>query len=256
MKCCYMSDLHISYFDHQYQQIPKCDVLILAGDIFETSLIAQQCLLEWAKRADIILYVMGNHEYWFHSSMGVAESRYDAIITNCNTILGSERIIRLGRYTVDNINFIGCTLWTEMLNRDGSFANDVITISDSRHINDYSGNPLSALYTKSIHRQHLAYIDSNLDHTKTNIIVTHHAPSWQQMDMRYMGSEINHLFMSNLDEWISSRNIHTWVHGHLHNGCTSTVGSTIITSNPRGGTDRRTGLPENAKFNPGKMLKL
>lgn len=256
MKCCYISDLHIKYFDHQFQQIPQCDVLILAGDIFEHSLLAQQCFLEWATRATTILFVMGNHEYWGHSSMGAAEQRYDDIIASCNHILQHPRIFRLGHHVVGNYNFIGSTLWTEMLNRDGSFANDVITITDNCLIRDYAGNPLTPLYTKTIHKQHLLYIDSKLDDTKINIVITHHAPSWKQIDMRYAGSDINHLFMSNLDDWIRDRNIHTWVHGHLHNGTTNQIGSTIVTSNPRGHNDRRTGLPENPKFNPSKSLKL
>lgn len=253
MKILPLSDLHIKYVDQLFDVV-NVDVIVLAGDIVEHTIIFPAVLEHFSKFCKHIMYVPGNHEY-YHNNMFKVDETLTHIVREFNKFKGYDCVTFLGQKIIDNVNFVGSTLWTEARNENGSIPNLNLEISDNVFIRDYSNNPLKLLYTRTIHNIHRQYISDNLLDDKINIVVTHHSPSWKQQDPRYRDSDISHFFHSNLDEWIADKNIQLWIHGHVHNSSTTIIGDTKIISNPKGHT-YRSGVPENPNFSTSLIIEV
>ena len=86
---------------------------------------------------------------------------------------------------------------------------------------------------------------------KTNILVTHHAPSIQSLPERRHSDPLSPSYASNLESLIEQNSISYWLHGHIHHSVDYTVGSCRILSNPRGYPDQ-----PNSTFNPEFLIEI
>lgn len=256
MKIAYCSDLHTEFVPIELKNEQHADVLVLAGDIC----LANQLLpvadpyISATQRRDMlidffqkcasefkdVIYICGNHEHYngdFAKSYDILREQL-GFIKNLH-ILDKETI------TIDDITFIGGTLWTDFNNQDEvtmfqirNLMNDYRKIKNSNEqigywseeyerdekgkaILDNSGN----LKIKSRTRHYRDAIftpgDAFEDHSKMlklilntvdadpkqkYIVVSHHAPSNQSVSPIYAHDHVmNGGYRSNLDFLIEDR---------------------------------------------------
>jgi len=222
------------------------EVVILCGDIGEWV-----NGLEWAAnrfKNKIIIYVVGNHEYYDNDISIIDEIRSKANELGI-FLLDNDQVI------IDGVRFLGCTLWTDFC----QYSADVIDyawseINDFRYIKSrnwwlnhqnrakaiwlmnldstYSMNPefFSPTVAYLLHKKSLQWLDQNLNKTfegKT-IVISHHAPTMKSTD--------NHAYGSNLGAFIEKNkdNIDLWCHGHIHKALDYEIHGVRVICNPRG----------------------
>ena len=68
-----------------------------------------------------------------------------------------------------------------------------------------------------------------------NVVLTHHAPSYQSVSPQFIGNSANGAFVSNLEEFILDRpKIKVWAHGHTHSPSDYYIGDCRVVANPLG----------------------
>jgi Icc-related predicted phosphoesterase len=256
------SDLHLEFSDVNIKNDNLADVLILSGDIMiaqdlhdhpepVTSPYASyqqlgrrqesaQRFRNFLRRISFqfphVVYVAGNHEFYhgkFVDSIRVLReecARYPNIYFMENDYK-----------KIDDILFIGATLWTD-LNRGDPVT--LYTVANS--MNDYrvirhdelGYTRLRPAHTLSRHRKSLEFIVEAIKNHPTDrvVVVTHMAPSVLSINERYKNDRVmNGAYYSDLSEFILDHpRIELWTHGHVHTPVDYMIGSTRVVCNPRG----------------------
>lgn len=239
MKIRIMSDLHLEWDD---RFIPSVDddesssVLVLPGDICEfdkdTKLI--QFLTAMANRFMSVIYIPGNHEYYNGNISNSFQKIHDKIkhINNLHMLNNSY-------VTINNINFIGSTLWTS-LDKGNPLAIMYVQESIRDYIKILAGPnyiKLRAIDTMGMHIRAVEFLHKTLGNElngQKNVVVTHHAPTHLSVHERYKGDILNSAFYSDLSGLIAQHDPILWVHGHMHNSFDYTVYNTRVICNPKG----------------------
>jgi predicted phosphohydrolase len=156
------------------------------------------------------------------------------------------RIMENDCFELDNVLFVGATLWTDM-NRG-----DPLTVHAVKHgMNDFEVIKKIRTPTEYVrftphdaineHVRSLQYFKIILDNPhnidKTVVMITHHAPTGQSVDNRYRDQFLmNGGYHSRLDDFIlDNPRIKYWIHGHVHSVMDYMVGDyTRVLCNPRG----------------------
>jgi len=184
-----------------------------------------------------VIYVAGNHEFY---SDGRFFEEIETLRTACaahHNIYFLERDTKI----IDDIVFVGGTLWTDMNKFDPLTLHAVRdTIMDYRATtNDKAGfRRLKPADTVERHRLTVDYIklvvSENRD--KTVVVVGHHSPSFQSVHELYRSEHImNGAYHSDLSEiMLDNTNIKLWTHGHTHYPFDYVIGETRVVCNPRG----------------------
>lgn len=266
MKIAITSDEHLEFADHDFDNVDSADVLILSGDI----LIAKEVndrdtynlmgensksnryhafMQRCADRFPHVIYILGNHEHYhgtFTQSVPHLREKF--------SYLSNLHILDQESWTLDDVTFVGGTLWTDMNNGDAltlyhmkGMMNDFRIIDHGerqRTFRDQDGN---------FHTQHARFSpeDAFEEHVKMKeyihttvegqvsgkfVVVGHHAPSKASIKPKYAGDHImNGGYSSDLSEFILDHpQIRLWTHGHTHDEFDYMVGSTRVVCNPRG----------------------
>lgn len=260
MKIKIVSDLHLEFEDLDLKNDKNYDLLILAGDIFiaedlydhdETILSVEQKNLGkrqlaanryriFLKKVSLqfphVIYIAGNHEFyhgkWLKSIQVLRDecSKYKNVyFLECDTV------------TIDNIVFIGATLWTDVNKGDPLTLHAVSSLmNDFRLIrnDDLGFTRLRPAHTVSRHRKTLDYFKIILDQNRDKkcVIISHHAPCSLSVHDIYKKDYIgNGCYYSDLSNFILDHpQIVLWTHGHMHNSSDYMIGDTRIVCNPRG----------------------
>ena len=126
-----ISDLHLEFykdpsvlFKNISDKLPKCDILILAGDIgvpLDKLNGLSDILLKFSTMYKTILYVPGNHEY-YNSNM----NRAKALDKLRDIVATSSKIVILDNdsITINDTLYIGSTLWSDINPRIKNSIND------------------------------------------------------------------------------------------------------------------------------------
>lgn len=261
MKIALASDLHLEFETITLPNTEGAKVLILSGDICVAHSLHdhpidkpvpadamkpgrnQSAAYKYREffnhvsaEYDYVVYVAGNHEFyhgrypdaynWLYEEM----KRYDNI-----------HFLDMDDITIDDITFVGGTLWTDMNKNDPTtmqliegMMNDFRIIRNSQR-NYARFSPLDAVVH---HRETLEYIKSVVDSdtSKKYVVVGHHAPTSLSIHERYRNEYyMNGGYYSDLSEFILDRpQIVLWTHGHMHNPSDYMMGETRIVCNPRG----------------------
>jgi hypothetical protein len=259
MKIAVCSDIHLEFGPIELNNTDNANVLILSGDIC----VAKDLPHSDSKKGDIsrkffrmcalrfphVLYVMGNHEHYHGDFATTGKIIKEELAQYANVHL-------LDRETkvIDDVTFIGGTLWTDMNKEDGitlmhmkDMMNDFRCVKNSfrkRHYRDTLGNPhsQSSNFTPDDavedHKKMLEYIKIMVEdkHDQKFVVVGHHAPSKASTHPRYVNETImNGGYSSDLSEFILDHpQIKLWTHGHTHENFDYLIGSTRIVCNPRG----------------------
>ena len=259
MKIAVCSDIHLEFGPIELNNTDNANVLILSGDIC----VAKDLSHSDSKKGDIsrnffrmcalrfphVLYVMGNHEH-YHGDFATSGK----IIKEELAQYANVHLLDQETKVIDDITFIGGTLWTDMNKEDGitlmhmkSMMNDFRMVENSArktHYKDTLGNAhiRIARFTPDDavedHKKMLEYIKIMVEgkHDRKFVVVGHHAPSKLSTHPRYAKEEImNGGYSSDLSEFILDHpQIKLWTHGHTHEDFDYLIGSTRIVCNPRG----------------------
>jgi predicted phosphohydrolase len=268
-----MSDLHLDHdarimekFKGQNLMFPPSmegdddTCLIIAGDIWYDGRFYSnkyQDHSSWLKAVSeqfkYVVFIFGNHDYWkanFYTEASrcriamIEQDINNAFLLDCSSII------------LDNIKFVGGTLWTDYGKRD-----PISTISAPNFMNDYRQIRVGKDYRKFKPNDALQVFDKtkklifNTDKGDCDklIVVTHMAPSYMSVHEKYRNESdklANTWYYSDLDEYIIDSEISHYFHGHVHNSFDYMIGDTNVLCNPRGyGT-------ENTEFDPFARITL
>ena len=230
MRLAIASDIHLDFGSYNIKNDQNADLLILAGDILPTNTFLETVSKEFPKT----IMIMGNHEF-YNDYYDSAESRIREMAYQYSNIhfLEKECII------IDDITFIGTTLWTDMNKRD-----PLTLIHMKRMMQDFNcirvkgGKLFTANDSTEEHNKSLDYIKHCVaeKHDQKFVVITHHGPSFQSCHPKYKEHRMmNGAFYSDLDDFIiDSPQIKLWIHGHTHEPFDYMINETRIVCNPRG----------------------
>jgi predicted phosphodiesterase len=286
MKIKLVSDLHLEFSDINIQNDQNYDVLILGGDIMvatdlhdhpepnntvDQAAIAKgtglgsrqlkaQRFRDFLKRCSFqfphVIYVAGNHEFY--------NGKWNqSLITLSNECAKFPNVyfLEAGSKKIDDVTFIGGTLWTDMNKGDPLTLHAVRDMmNDFRVIKkDLEGyTNLKPHDTVMRHRHMLDYIKTIVAERPDEkfVVVGHHSPSFQSIHEGYKTEYLmNGAYHSDLSEFILDRpQIKLWTHGHTHHPFDYTIGETRIVCNPRG--YENDGYSEDTGWNPNILLEI
>lgn len=228
MKIHYCSDLHLNKSPFEYPNMHG-DVLILAGDICpinEYDLYFKDLLEDIVEKYEHILYIMGNHEFYYGDITDIDKAReYVKPYTNVK-ILQNESII------IDDIQFLGGTCWTNFNNLDSS-----TMMNATKRVNDfnrttYHGHQLTCYDWLELHNAFTNFIRDTDTFTYPNIVITHHSPTALTSSEKFKHNITNGCYCANLEYYMGG--IDYWFHGHQHYGIDLELDRCKIKSNSRG----------------------
>jgi hypothetical protein len=185
---------------------------------------------------------VGNHEHY--------NGDFAKTIPHFRYVLGylpNLHILEKETFVLDDITFIGGTLWTDMNKRDtrtlhaiSGMMNDFRCVSNSAKLVDQRGwnSHFTTTDAADDHDAMLEYIRLMIEGKwdQKFVVVGHHAPSRLSTHPRYSSELImNGGYSSELDDFILDHpQIKLWTHGHTHEDFDYCIGSTRILCNPRG----------------------
>lgn len=243
-----VSDLHLEFLGYNpdalgLEVVSGVDVLVLAGDVmnWRNSMLVRETMEWFAKRAELVIYVPGNHEYY-----GSSPSQADAVMANA-ALCGPTNV----EYALEPLKlrfkkrrFLCGTGWysraaVESIKGDpdtGTFwdGRGQYRFSDFYHIKDLSpwvyqqNEAMSALLERWLRRR--------------DVVVTHHTPAPQSIPAQFRGAPDNVFYMHNYENLIGKRHPALWLHGHTHTPFDYRLGPTRVVCNPRGYRAERTKL--------------
>ena len=261
MKIRLLSDLHLEFSSFTIANDTNADVLVLAGDImiagelhalFKNPLISQHDMSHKHKNAIIyhdflakcstefkhVLYVLGNHEYYH----GLWHKSIEHIKTACEKY-PNIHIMENSTVKIDDINFVGATLWTDLNKSDPLTVHAVVDMmNDFKCIHNDKNNfkKIRPLETVIRHRYSLDYFRQCVlnarERNESVVIISHHCPTHLSIVDQYRNDTIvNGAFVSDLSEFILDHpEIKYWFCGHTHHAHRYMLGSTEVVCNPRG----------------------
>ena len=282
MKIKLVSDLHLEFSDINIKNDQNYDVLILGGDImiaeelydhpastfdpWTAGAVADlgrkqervQRFRDFLKRCSFqfphVVYVAGNHEFY--------HGKWDRTLT----VLSDEcakfpnvYFLEAGCKKIDDVTFIGGTLWTDMNKGDPVTLHSVRDMMNDfrvikKELEGYTN--LKPADTVVRHRHMLGYIKQIVaeKHDEKFVVVGHHAPSKISTHENYKDQFLmNGAYSSDLSEFIMDRpQIKLWTHGHTHHPFDYVIGETRIVCNPRG----YEGYEPESGWNPNIMIEV
>ena len=266
MRISITSDEHLEFADHDFDNVDNADVLILSGDIMVATDVNDRDVYDLAgensksnryhafmqrcsARFPHVIYIVGNHES-YHGTFTKTVPRLKEKFAYLSNLHILDREI----WTLDDVTFIGGTLWTDMNNGDAltlyhmrGMMNDfrIIDHGDrNRTFRDQDGNfhtQRARFSPDDAFEEHIKmkeYIRTTVEGKFDSkfVVVGHHAPSKASIKPKYAGDHImNGGYSSDLSEFILDHpQIKLWTHGHTHDVFDYMVGSTRVVCNPRG----------------------
>ena len=251
------SDIHLEFGPIEFKNTEGADALILSGDICVATHLGHKDDADKRSRAihdffemccreyDNVIYIVGNHEHY----NGDFQRTIPHLKEHLCSYLENLHILDKAVVTINDITFIGGTLWTDMNKEDPStlysirnMMNDFIKVFNGEI--DNRGKPykvVNRLTPDDVvvdHKAMLEYIRTVVDgkHDRKFVVVGHHAPSKLSTKPKYQDDTImNGAYSSDLSEFILDHpQIKLWTHGHTHDNFDYMVGSTRVVCNPRG----------------------
>ncbi len=206
--------------------IPECDVLVLVGDILTFRMFGdEECSEIWkslASKAKMVFYVPGNHEFYGGSVVKGLERLLKmeaAFPSNVKLISPDEAHI----HVYEGRRFLGGTLW---------FPDGEGNVKYSQYLGDFHHIKGFTPWVYEENRRTEAFLRKNV--REGDVVVTHHLPSAESVDRKYVGSPLNRFFVSECGDVIESARPVLWLHGHTHSSCDYKKGATRVVCNPMG----------------------
>ncbi len=207
----YCSDLHID-INHTIPIdnfiIPSSKNLILAGDISQSNSERLNPFIEWcSQNFEVVIYVLGNHEY-YESSIELTQ---ECMLNMCEQY-DNVRLLINNCIEFENCIVIGTTLWSRL---DRYFINNVRhNFSDFKWIKKFKIQNYIKLHNESVKWLSIK-LNEEKDKKKKIIIVSHHAPyTIGVSDPIYKKSYCSSAFCTDLSHLF--KHVDYWIFGHTH----------------------------------------
>lgn len=242
MKTRQVNDLHLEFSDYE---IPVLEddantVLVIAGDLSPTTakFRIRMFFERVSKRFRAVIFVLGNHDYW-RSSILRAPQKYKEIVAHLDNV----HVLQNETKVIDNVAFIGGTLWT---NYNNDPLNEALAFEGMVDFRKIRVGPAHKPWERKLKAEDLAfeyyqtrgYIEQEAAKQKADgkivYVVTHHAPSPQSVHPMYIGDPLNTAYYSNLNYFLEEGTIDYWGHGHVHWQFDYVVGHCRVMCRPRG----------------------
>lgn len=244
MKFRLLSDLHLEFDEHILDFNPEPlqedfdTVLILAGDI-AVGIDALPFLDAMAKRFYHVIYILGNHEYYYNEVNKLRKAWQEADLPENVTFLDNDVM------HIENVRIVGGTLWTDFggedwfaMQRAKDGMNDFycVKIKEGTEETGYRKRRWLPQDAVRAHKETLFTITETVrvPHDGPTIVVTHHLPHPLCVGKKFQNNPLNPAYMTNLDMYIEEYDIDVWCHGHTHDNVDVEVHGTRILCNPRG----------------------
>lgn len=263
MKIGVCSDLHLEFGPVTIENPGDVKVLILSGDI-----LVENDLDIYDRRQDemgfmrgkskayhdffkdvcskfpYVLYIAGNHEHYHGDFAQTLRGLKEKLAHYKNLYVLDKEFI-----TIDDVTFVGSTLWTNMNKEDPLTMHAISTMMNDFRIvknsNRYVQNgmkkkeevarfsPEDAVEENKKCFEYIKHIVS--EHDKV-VVIGHHTPSRQSCHPRYDSNELmNGGYHNDYEEYIMDHpQIVLWTHGHTHERYDYMIGDTRVVCNPRG----------------------
>lgn len=287
MKIAVCSDLHLEFGPLTLENPGDVKVLILSGDILvendlqiydrrqieggymgHRSIMWHTFFEEVCSKFPYVIYVAGNHEHYHGDFKYTLHNLKEKLHPFKNLyILDKETLY------VDDVCFVGSTLWTDMNKRDpltlhaiGSMMNDFRCVKNSNrevfrnvplykkdeagnYIKDENGNLIQDGMKKKgeparfspedaadENEKCFGFIKHVVSENDKVVVVGHHTPSQKSMHPRYAYDNLmNGGYHNSYEEYIMDHpQIVLWTHGHTHERYDYMIGDTRVVCNPRG----------------------
>jgi Icc-related predicted phosphoesterase len=154
MKIAICSDIHLEFGDINLQNTDNADVLILGGDICVAADISRpdnnnilqgarsNRIVDFFKRCSFqfphVIYIMGNHEH-YNGDFAESKNKLQSMLES--NMLSNVYLLDKETKVINDITFIGGTLWTDMNNEDPltlrhmtGMMNDFRCVKNSNHM--------------------------------------------------------------------------------------------------------------------------
>lgn len=232
----YISDIHLEYFGNRKipNIIPKCDTLLLLGDIGNPRINNYKIFLDdISKKFNKVFLISGNHEYWnlLEHNIKMNINEIDNLINDITFKYNNIIYLNNSKYLLDKtVNIIGCTLWSNIPNY--KYDECIKVIGDFENIY-YNNKKITPNMINKMHNISKKYIIDNIDKNKINIILTHHCPSYKFLHKKFMNNKYNYAFVSELD-YIIKPPIKVWLSGHSHGNTFNIINGVICGINAYG----------------------
>lgn len=229
MKIRYASDLHVDlnteYFNVKEEDIinklnlKDIDLLVLAGDTAEYPVNLKFC----KKILDIypnlkIIEIGGNHLYYSCSSLCMPMNETDDLCRAFNKENNRYYYLNNDSIIIDDIKFIGSTMWTKLGERFGRVVKIVRSLNDFRYILNDNLDTIKPQDIVEQFEKSIKFILKEVNNYKgKSIVITHHAPFLDYNTDYY--DDISHAFGINLEEEYLhklKRLPVKWIYGHTH----------------------------------------
>ena len=276
MKIAIASDLHLEFGDLDFDNTDRAEVLILSGDILVAKDIAQQdphgimgpeyrsnryhdFMQRCSERFPHVIYIMGNHEH-YNGDFAKTETHLKDVLGYLKNVSVLEKEIKV----INDVTFIGGTLWTDMNNGDQltlyhmrTMMNDFRCVDNSNRMTSFKAyeqingvdNREKPIFKERVgrfspddaadeHAQFKGYIRLIVQGKPDQkfVVCGHHSPSRLSTHPMYARDTImNGGYSSDMHEFITDHpQIKLWTHGHTHHNFDYIVGETRVVCNPRG----------------------
>ena len=259
MKIALVSDIHLEFGDLDFENDSGADVLILGGDICVGADMAQRdpyntmgehyrsnqfhaFFQRCCERFPHVIFIVGNHEH-YHGDFAKTVPHFRDVLG----YLPNLHILEKEIFVLDDITFIGGTLWTDMNKRSVRTLHEISRMMNDFRCVDHSakladergwGGRFTTTDAADDHDAMLAFVRTTVEANPAGryVVVGHHAPSRLSTHPKYAHDTImNGGYSSELDDFILDHpQIKLWTHGHTHEDFDYQIGSCRILCNPRG----------------------
>lgn len=234
MKIQYCSDLHLEFPLNKihlasHPITPTGDILILAGDIMLLSEIDKHhdFLLWISDHFRETYWVPGNHEY-YRSDLSER-----SLILN-EKLFPNVSLVNNVTIQLEDIELVFATLWSK-IDRAKEYA--ILRTMADFHLIRKAGKKISVNDYIELHETCLTFLNDALAQVTPaeRVVVTHHLPTYLNYPAKYLGSDLNSAFATELSDLITQSGAAYWIFGHHHQRVPDfTVGSTVLTNNQLG----------------------
>lgn len=234
MKIQYCSDLHLEFAENKNFLAknpiqPSGEILLLAGDVIPFHLLKHHDnFFDFVSaNYESVYWVPGNHEYYHYDLSDVKNPLYERIREN--VFLVNNQII-----PYKNVNLIFSTMWSNISPRNERVVQQ--SVSDFSVIK-LEGKRITPAQFNGLHQTAYAFLKTalNTSDSKTNVVVTHHVPTFLNYPEQYKNSHINEAFAVELYDFIFNSNAAYWIYGHHHQNTPDfMIGNTSMRTNQLG----------------------